>query len=150
MIVEPYSFTRRSCTTAPLMRISARSIASINGATSSTAFFRGRPFNVRLGGTDTAELDRYLRTVLRSSPVSLATSVRLTAPDSTRARNRRSSSQRCGSKTTASPPSVTLHRTSRRVPGTTIHRTIKRPFSLVRDRGRSWLWRDFRSRRSSR
>ena len=30
------------------------------------------------------------------------------------------------------------------MPGTTIHRTIKRPFSLVRDRGESWPWQDFR------
>ncbi len=53
--------------------------------------------------------DRYLRTVFRFRPVSLATSVRVTAPDSKRARKRRSSNQRCGSKTIVScpPPPLT-------------------------------------------
>lgn len=52
------------------MRIAVRSIASISGATSSTAFLRGLPFGVRLGGADGAVMDRYLRTVLWSRPVS--------------------------------------------------------------------------------
>lgn len=63
----------------------------------------GRPFAVRRGGDAGPSADKYLLTVRQLSPVSLATSVRLMAPDSTRPRKRRSSSQRCGSKTTAHP-----------------------------------------------
>lgn len=53
--------------------------------------------------------DRYLRTALRSSPVSRATSDRLIAPDSNRLRKRRNSNHRCGSRTIADrlPPPLT-------------------------------------------
>jgi hypothetical protein len=87
------------CTTVPLIRISARSMASITGATSSTTC-RCAPRRVlsRSGPGRTCS-DRYVRTVRRFSPVSRAISERLIASDRCRARNRRSSNQRCGSKT---------------------------------------------------
>ena len=54
------------------------------------------------GGTGGACSERYLRTVRRFSPVSRAISETVIEPDWCRARKRRSSNQRCGSKATLS------------------------------------------------
>lgn len=103
-MVTPYSDARRSWITDAFKRISDLSIASISGATSSTARRCCRPSAVRFGGATGASPDKYFVTVRRFSPVSFAISRRLIAPDSYRPRNRLNSSQRCGSKTTSASP----------------------------------------------
>ncbi|GGJ53184.1 hypothetical protein GCM10010121_075020 [Streptomyces brasiliensis] len=97
----------RSWITDAFIRTSARSIESISGANSSIFLARDRPFVDRRSGVAGPGAERYLRTVLRSSPVSLAISDRLIAPDSNRPQKHRSSNQRCGSKTTVDRPSAT-------------------------------------------
>jgi hypothetical protein len=71
-----------------------------SGANSSITLARERPLGFRRGGVGGPGAERYLRTVLRSSPVSRAISNKVVAPDSNKPRRRRSSNQRCGSKTT--------------------------------------------------
>ena len=126
--------------TAAFIRTSARSIASTSGANSSITLARDRPFGDRRGGVAGPGDERYFRTVLRSNPVSLAISDKLSAPDSNSPRKRRSSNQRSESKSIARPLSAASP-TSSRVPSNTPHRINNCPYSSVRRWGRNCVRR---------